>query len=220
MYRHMLAICTAASVLAGGLFIYAPPAQAGFFERLFSGLRHAFHAPRLPDTIREFAPPDEQLGPGERSSASERVSGTAFCVRSCDGHFFPVLAHPGMSAAEACHAFCPASRTRLYSGSTIDTAVAQDGSRYTDSPNAFVYRQHLVAGCTCNGHDAFGLAHVDVEKDPTLRPGDVVATNNGMMAYIGRDGTTAQFTPADDYRHFSPTYRRKLSEMEVRSAER
>ena len=135
-------------------------------------------------------------------------------MRTCDGHFFPVLAHPGLSAADACHAFCPASQTVMYSGGNIDSAVAPNGSRYADLPKAFVYRKQMVAGCTCNGHDQFGLAHIDINKDPTLKPGDVVSTGKGMVAFTGRQNQTAQFTPAGSYPHFSKEYRSQLSSMD------
>ena len=185
----------AAGLLAGGLVMLAPvmPAQAGFFERLFGGIIRA--PSRMPDAMREFAPSFEPRD--ERMSGdAEGGPAKAFCVRTCDGHFFPVIAHQGLSAADACHAFCPASQTAIYNGGVIDNAVAQNGSRYGDLPRAFLYRKQTVAGCTCNGRDQFGLAHIDVATDPTLRPGDVVATTKGMAAFAGRNGATARFTPA------------------------
>jgi len=211
-----MARATAYFISAAMLVVLAAPlapAQAGIFERLFGGFRHAF---RAPDQMRSFIEPDA-MPPGRSPNPSGEVEGgptKAYCVRTCDGHFFPVVVHPGLSAADACHTFCPASQTQLYSGSTIDGAVAHDGSRYSDLPNAFVYRQRLVAGCTCNGHDQFGLAHIDPGDDPTLRPGDVVSTATGMVAFTGRKNETAQFTPAGNYPHFSKEYRSQLSAME------
>jgi hypothetical protein len=206
-----------AAIVAAALLFADAPAQAGPFERFFDDLGRALRAPeRLPEAAREFAAPFEPrterliISPGQFEAGPAR----AFCVRTCDGHFFPVLAHPGMSVAEACRAFCPASQTRIYSGGQIDYAVARDGSRYADLPNAFVYRQHLVAGCTCNGRDQFGLTPVDINADPTLRPGDVVATSKGMAAFTGRQSQTAQFTPAGSYPRFSQQYRSQLSVME------
>ena len=38
-----------------------------------------------------------------------------------------------------------------------------------------------MAGCTCNGKDQFGLAQINVENDPTLRKGDIVAGENGLV---------------------------------------
>jgi hypothetical protein len=209
---------TAAGVAAAVLVLaIAVPAQAGIFEQLFGGFRHALRAPeRLPDAVREFAAPNEPRSERATDSSGQVEGGPAraFCVRTCDGHFFPVMAHPGLSAADACHAFCPASQTVMYSGGSIDSAVGPNGSRYADLPKAFVYRKQLVAGCTCNGHDQFGLAHIDINKDPTLRPGDVVSTGKGMAAFTGRQNQTAQFTPAGNYPRFSKEYRSQLSSME------
>jgi hypothetical protein len=193
------------------------PAQAGIFEQLFGGLSHALRAPeRMPDAVREFAVPFEPRSERatDPSGQAEGGSTKAFCVRTCDGHFFPVLAHRGLSTADACHAFCPASQTVMYSGGNIDSAVGPDGSRYADLPKAFVYRKQMIAGCTCNGHDQFGLAHIDINKDPTLKPGDVVSTGKGMVAFTGRQNQTAQFTPAGSYPHFSKEYRSQLSSMD------
>ena len=52
------------------------------------------------------------------------------------------------------------------------------------------------AGCTCNGKDQIGLAPVKIENDPTLRKGDIVAGENGLMvAGRGADkrGADAEF---------------------------
>ena len=185
---YALAIAAMAALTLG---LQQPAAAQGIFEFLFSGLRQTHETPSLPVNLQAYADPAGSP-PGQRGDAAP---GVAYCVRTCDGHYFPVRAQPGMSAAAACHAFCPASRTRLYSGSNIDYAVTRDGSRYADLDTAYVYRQHLVAGCTCNGHDVFGLAHIDPARDPTLRPGDVVATENGLMAFTGTKDRAADFTP-------------------------
>jgi hypothetical protein len=72
----------------------------------------------------------------------------------------------------------------------------------------------LVAGCTCNGRDA-GLARMDVTTDPTLRPGDVVATKTGLMAFTGTKNSVADFTPIDSYRGLSKNSRDKLSDVKI-----
>jgi len=208
---------TAAGLLAAS-FAASGPAQAGnFFENLFGGLRQTIERAEPPGDARSFAPSDPfpfLQGKNERTRGESGPS-KAFCVRTCDGHFFPVQAQRGMSAAQACHAFCPGSETRIYSGSNIDYATASDGSRYEDLPNAFRYRKQLVDGCTCNGHDPFGLAHVDVNNDSTLRPGDVVATSNGMAVFSGGNDKTANFTPVQDYTRFPKSYRDQLAAMRI-----
>jgi Protein of unknown function (DUF2865) len=124
-------------------------------------------------------------------------SATAFCVRTCDGRYFPISVRDGQSSAEICSGFCPASETRIYHGSSIDEASTDSGKSYSDMPNAFRYRNELVAGCTCNGKDAFGLAPMKVEDDPTLRKGDIVAGVDGLKV-VGRGRRSAEvnLTPA------------------------
>ena len=215
----------AAGVLAVGVFTlgFAPPASAeNIFERIFSGLRRAVEPPQMPESARGFADPFTSLAnainPPREQLRGDNGPSKAFCVRTCDGRFFPVQAHAGVSAAESCRSFCPASQTRLFSGGNIDYAVANDGSRYADLANAFVYRRQLVAGCTCNGRDAFGLAHVDVATDATLRPGDVVATKSGLMAFIGAKNKVADFTPVESYRNLPKSSRDKLADVKVTGA--
>jgi hypothetical protein len=141
-----------------------------------------------------------------------------FCVRTCDGKFFPVQTRPGMSAAESCNSFCPATPTKIFSGGNIDTAVASDGTRYDDLDTAFSFREKLVAGCTCNGKTPGGLASMDVNKDPTLRSGDIVATKTGLVAFTGANNSVANFTPIDSYRGLPQSARDKLSDVKIMPA--
>ena len=102
-------------------------------------------------------------------------------MRTCDGRYFPIAATGNQSKAASCNSFCPASETRVVYGSNIDNAVTESGKPYSELPNAFRYRNELVAGCTCNGKDPAGLASVKIEDDPTLRKGDIVAGSGGLM---------------------------------------
>jgi hypothetical protein len=127
--------------------------------------------------------------------------GQAYCVRSCDGRYFPISAPDNQSKAVSCNNFCPASETRLVYGSSIDNAATETGKPYSELPNAFRFRNEIVAGCTCNGKDQIGLAPVAIEKDPTLRKGDLVAGPNGLMVANGsadRRGAQLNFSPASD----------------------
>jgi Protein of unknown function (DUF2865) len=124
-------------------------------------------------------------------------AGPAFCVRSCDGKYFPLM-RGAASPTQVCQAFCPASPTKVFFGSSIDNAYAASGERYADSENAFAYRKALRADCTCNGHNPGGLAPVDLALDGSLRRGDTVATIDGLVAYSGirlGNDQTPDFTP-------------------------
>ena len=165
-----------------------------------------------------FADPfglNQQPTPPPRPVASG--SGPAFCVRSCDGKYFP-LARGYATPVQMCQAFCPATATKVFFGGSIDGAYASNGERYADSENAFAYRKALRADCTCNGRDPAGLAPVDLTLDTSLRPGDVIATTDGLVAYSGvRIGAsqTAEFTPIASYPGLTAETRARLGEIKV-----
>ena len=123
----------------------------------------------------------------------------AYCVRTCDGRYFPIAASDSQSRAATCNSFCPASETKVVYGGNIDDAATESGKPYSELPNAYRYRNEIVAGCTCNGKDQVGLAPVKIENDPTLRKGDLVAGANGLMVAgrgADRRGAALNFSPA------------------------
>jgi Protein of unknown function (DUF2865) len=179
-------------------------AAQGWTDLLTGGRRAApqtdGRAPAYADPGRNSSDPLDFF----RSQGQRRGYGggsTGYCVRLCDGRYFPVQRAGDVSPDALCSAFCPASKTKVYFGGNIDHARASDGKRYEDLDNAYEYRERVVPDCTCNGKDAFGLVTLDAASDPTLRPGDVVATKDGLMAYktsYSRRGTeTANFTPVE-----------------------
>ena len=182
----------------------APAALAqDFFSTLFGGL--GFHRP-LATTPMPYTGEDNTAFPPEgqatsRPRASSYGGAQAFCVRTCDGRYFPISNSGNQTRAASCNSFCPASDTKVVYGSNIDSAVTDEGKPYSDLPNAFRYRDELVAGCTCNGKDTVGLAQVKIENDPTLRKGDIVAGPDGLMVAgrsADRRGASLNFSPAPD----------------------
>jgi hypothetical protein len=209
------------TLLALGLALTPQLAAAeNLFDALFGGLQQKPQHRQAPAQADFFADP---FGLNTPAAAPPRPAmsaggGPAFCVRSCDGKYFPLLTRGGATPAQMCQAFCPASATRIYSGSSIDGAVASNGERYADSDNAYAYRKALRADCTCNGRDPAGLAPVDLTLDTSLRPGDVIATTSGLVAYSGvRVGAnqTAEFTPVASYPGLTSEVRARLGEMKV-----
>jgi hypothetical protein len=172
-------------------------------------------------TALPFASPGDPFGRPAEQQPRPRVSyggggGQAYCVRTCDGRYFPITAGDGQSRAASCNSFCPASETKIVYGSSIDSATTEKGKPYSELPNAFRYRNELVAGCTCNGKDQLGLAPVKIEDDPTLRKGDVVAGANGLVVAArasDRRGASLNFSPA------SASVRAKYQRMPVVAAE-
>ena len=115
-----------------------------------------------------------RFGPGQAGS-------TAYCVRTCDGRFFPVTDRGDESHAKVCGNFCPSAEIKIYSGSSIDDAQTPEGKPYSKSANAFRYRNEIVPNCSCNGGSALGLSYMRVEDDPSLRSGDIIAKTEGLM---------------------------------------
>jgi hypothetical protein len=185
-------------------------AAEGLFDFLFGGLTRQETQHPTPQTD----PFGTQPAPQPRAIASG--SGPAFCVRSCDGRYFPLM-RGAVSPVQMCQAFCPASATKIYFGSSIDAAYAANGESYAESENAYAYRKALRADCTCNGRDPAGLAPVDLALDTSLRPGDVVATTNGLVAYAGPRGgsQSGDFTPVASYPGLTAEVRARLTEIKV-----
>lgn len=177
-----------------------------FFERLFGApQRAAIAAPRQPTRYANLPEPRLQRAqrsalhtPRTEAAAFERrlwmrrprrdatvlpaAGRQTVCVRLCDGYLFPLgtLRRRGDMPVHqaACAAACPNAATSAYtmaSGETeLDRAVSPEGMPYRASALANVYRQRRVADCSCQPKG--GVAHLPIDEDPTLRPGDVVTT--------------------------------------------
>jgi hypothetical protein len=137
-----------------------------------------------------------------------------YCVRLCDGRYFPIQRTGRANAAQMCKSFCPAAETKVFSGGDIDHAAASDGTRYANLDNAFTYRERTVADCTCNGRDPYGLVTLNPESDPTLQNGDIVATNEGFMVY-NTHRRHAEFTPVQSYSGLSAEWRHRLAQTRI-----
>ena len=202
-----LAVTSVAAAIAGmAAIVAAPPAAAeprgplGAIFDIFGASHDGRYAP-----VAAYAPPSAPAATPDKpvDLPAPAVSGNTWCVRLCDGRYFPLSA-PAVSSragpAKVCSALCPAAKTAIFRGGDIDRASGARGERYADLDKAFVYRQKLVPDCTCNGRDAFGLAHIDVDKDPTLQAGDIVATRSGLQVFRGTRGAAAraEFSPIRD----------------------
>lgn len=194
----------------------SPSPLHDFFSALFGGGRPA---------QRSYEPPRILVTPRPLDAAPTYGGGAyAYCVRTCDGRYFPLQGRASGEKSDLaqCAAFCPAAKMAVYStsdsGRGIDGAVSKDGKLYSELPNAYVYRQRLVDGCTCNGKVG-GLGQVDVMNDPTLKRGDVVMTEAGSRVFTGaRKGPPyreADFVSPSRFPELPRAIRARLDELEV-----
>jgi hypothetical protein len=199
--QKWLVFCTLASALI--LSVTSQANAEDFFSTLFGAHWTATQSESEASTPLSFATEGDYgrlPRPSEPARPRLGYSGGshAFCVRTCDGRYFPITVSDGQSRAASCNSFCPAGETKVFYGGSIDRAVTEDGKSYSELPNALRYRNEIVAGCTCNGKE-IGLASIKIENDPTLRKGDIVADAAGLMV-AGRSadkrGASLDLSPA------------------------
>jgi hypothetical protein len=195
------AVLGAAAVVCALTLAPAATKAEDFFSALFGGFGGG--RPHAPEIVRlPFASEGDPVVPRREVPGPRMITyggGQAFCVRTCDGRYFPISASDSQSRAASCNSFCPASETKVVYGGNIDNAATEGGKPYSELPNAFRYRDEIVAGCTCNGKDQIGLAPVKIENDTTLRKGDLVAGSNGLMVAgrsADRRGASLNLSPA------------------------
>jgi hypothetical protein len=215
--RRYAALVAAIAIASPIAFAPHPVSAEGLFDFFFSGAQKQQHQASPPQASFFADLFNNNSAPAPQPRAAVANSGPSFCVRTCDGRYFPLM-RAAASPVQMCQSFCPASATKVYFGSSIDGATTVSGERYADSENAYAYRKALRADCTCNGRDPAGLAPVDLTMDSSLRPGDVIATTDGLVAYSGvRVGNeqTAEFTPISSYPGLTAEVRARLGEMRV-----
>lgn len=223
--RSRLIARVAAIAMVGGAALMTPHiARAqNLLDFLFGGLRRAAPqaaVPAMPYAAPEAYPagPRPYRGGDSPDRGGEMSTGrtSAFCVRTCDGRFFPVQGRGTAGTDNLCRSFCPAAATKTFYGSAINHARSSDGQAYADLDNAFAYRDKLVDGCTCNGRDSVGLASIDISQDATLQKGDIVATSSGFVAADrDRDGGALAFTPIHNARSVTGQMRDQLAATKV-----
>lgn len=186
------------------------------------GSRSATARVGAPSVSRPAAIPATSSGNGARGN---RVS---YCVRTCDGFFFPLSAASGSDSADqaACNRLCPTSETRLYVGQIgveIDDARSrQTGRRYAQMSNAFAYRTSYSRSCSCSASGVGLTNEASVGRDLTLRPGDIVMTAKGMRVFSGGQMPyrEANFMTLDRSGRYAGNTRETLQSMENASVPR
>lgn len=218
--RRVVAGAVAVFGLVFGLAWAAGPAvaQGNLLDVLFGRL--VLPLPRFDPAPATPAFTDPTLGPAWHGPPPGALP---YCVRLCDGKYFPLPRTDIGSAAPArlCRALCPHAATRIYWGTGIDNAVTLNQMPYSALDNAFRYRTELAADCTCNGKDPVGTAAISVYADATLQPGDIVATEDGFRIFVGTRGTShrpSEFVTATNYSRLPRETRARLQALDAAAA--
>ena len=182
IFRLFAATFAAATLLAA---MPAPASAQGLFDFLFGNVRRS--APSSAPPVNSYADPSDpqRADPGERSAYVGGPS-VAYCVRTCDGHFFPIQQNA----------------TRL-AGRDLPVALPggadQDLFRQRHRRRPFAGRQALCRSAEClrlsrqdrfelqlQRQDAVRARHISTSNAiRRLRQGDIVATHEGLAQVRG-----------------------------------
>ena len=209
--------------------LFVPHARS---NRALSYAPHDSDAPRYTprdagrqDRVRlEF---DPRVGRKSRDSGGDSSRGkglnhsVAYCVRLCDGFYFPVD-HEGSDdkagLQQTCNSLCPTSETKLFiapRGSDGIELASAGGKLYTSLPQAYSHRTSYNKSCTCNAA-GYGLQTLALDQDKTLRRGDVVATRLAPRVFAGGaqlPHREREFVPLARAQSLSNAERRQVSSL-------
>ncbi len=117
---------------------------------------------------------------------TEASSGHGFCVRTCDGYYFPLITSGRATKQQSCEYACPSAPMAVYEGSTIETAQNLGGEKYTSLSAAFSFRDKTTQNCSCNPPEhAQSFSMRLLGEDLSLRTGDIVFGDHGAFVYQG-----------------------------------
>jgi hypothetical protein len=123
---------------------------------------------------------------------SAAPSSGGFCVRTCDGYYFPLIPAERATRQKSCEYACPSAPMAIYYGSTIEDARNYRGEKYTSLKTAFSFRDKATPKCACNRPENSQAFFVRIARsDPTLHSGDIIYDRTGAYVYGGNG-----FTPA------------------------
>ncbi|MCC3243965.1 DUF2865 domain-containing protein [Methylocystis sp. WRRC1] len=124
--------------------------------------------------------------PGEGGPGQGEPSTGGYCVRICDGYYFPLIKSTRATRQQSCEFACPSAPMEIYDGGSIETARNYKGERYTALKTAFAFRDKASVNCSCNDpKSSAAFFERTALTDPTLHSGDIVVEANGAFVYSG-----------------------------------
>ena len=163
-------------------------------------------------TFRKAAKANTEARKAAKVNAEAEVSQVEwFCVRTCDGYYFPQIKSGGTTKQQSCEHACPSAPMAVYEGSTIEAASSLTGEKYTSLPAAFSFRSNTTQNCSCSPQGrARSFSMRTLSEDPTLRTGDIVFGDRGAFVY-----QHSKLAPLERSFLLSPKTREKIRSLLV-----
>ena len=217
-----IAAATAVIVAVSSLRTEAGNEALDFWLQNWGGERSQDRGAIAPNNPQLKITVTPKQGSGDREHA-DRESGGTYCVRTCDGYYFPLSSQrrSNSESRELCSSLCPGAATEVYQrrggpDASFAQAVSTKGKSCSKLATAFAFREKSVAACTCHSVDKPSLA---VTEDPTLQPGDIVVTGEGVKVFRGGKKRPYRERDFADYRsdrNVSKTHRAFLDAVNRR----
>jgi hypothetical protein len=160
---------------------------------------------RTPSGDVRFGPkrPAKKPGAGGGGGGRGGTHAGGYCVRTCDGYFFPLIKSSRATRQQSCNFACPSSTVEIYDGANIETSRNARGETYKALMDSLAGRADSSARCSCNDPSTSAAYSRDAARtDPTLQNGDFVIEDEGALVF-GRQG----LVPLAEARFVAPRQR-------------
>ena len=108
--------------------------------------------------------------------------GQAYCVRTCDGRYFPVTgAGQRRAVRRSCNSFCPASDTKVFYGEQHRQRLRRRQVLFGAAQCVSLSRRDRRRLHLQRQGPVRAWPRSNIDDDPTLRKGDLVASTDGLM---------------------------------------
>ncbi len=178
----------ALAIALGATPIALTPASA---QDLFDFL---FGSEQAAPAARETKRPSGDVRFGSARPKSDGGSGRGsshaggYCVRTCDGYFFPLIKSSRATRQQSCNFACPSATVEIFDGSSIESSRSARGQTYKALMDSIASHPAASGRCSCNDPStSAAYSRAAARTDPTLQTGDFVIEDEGPLVF-GREG--------------------------------
>ena len=169
---------------------------------IFSFFTNEDNSPDEPPSQSHLAPPPPVPGYGGGGGSSFRT----WCVRECDGFYFPISTYASESQLHddeaKCHSLCASPAELFYhrSGEDVEQMVSMSGRPYVSMPYAFRNRKVYIKGCSCKQSEYSPEQIAESEKALKISKRADASLGKSDAAFARRISQAVQNAPAPSSR--------------------
>ena len=190
----------------GEQYAHEAEAQKSRSSSIFSFFTNEDNSPDEPPSQSRLTPAQPMpgySGGGGGGSSSLRT----WCVRECDGFYFPISTYASESQLRddeaKCHSLCasPAELFYHHSGEDVEQMVSLSGRPYVSMPYAFRNRKVYIKGCSCKQSEYSPEQIAESEKALKISKRADASLGKSDAAFARRISQAVQNAPAPSPAH-------------------